>query len=128
MNFKPILVVALATMAMAAGVASAQAGHRTGVGFGFGFGFESEDCAWLGRTYHCFGPHIGNPHYGRHEHFAYTHMACGEARRRVQDRGFRKIKTENCTGKNYTFIATKKGHHYRVKVNAFTGRIKASAL
>lgn len=127
MKFSPVLAAIVAFPAISVVTLPAQADHLTGVGFGFGF--ESEDCQWVSKTkYHCFGPHFGNPHYVRPHHQAYSHMACGEARRRLLDRGFRKIKTVDCQGKNYSFVATRKGHHYRVTVNAFTGRMKIHAL
>lgn len=42
--------------------------------------------------------------------------------------GFKKISTKDCSGKSYSFTASKNGARYLVKVNAHTGRVKASAL
>ena len=131
MNFKPVFAVACAIFAVVGLSSGADAKARITPRITLGFGetfFYSDDCEWIGRNYHCFGPHYIRPYHMAPHNEAYNRMTCDEARWRVRERGFHKIKTEKCVGKNYTFFATKKGHHYRVKVNAFTGRIKALAL
>ncbi len=46
----------------------------------------------------------------------------------VRERGFRKVVTRDCSGRNYSFTGSKNGRRYVVTVNARTGRIRASAL
>jgi len=123
MALKTVLAACLATFILA-GPASAD--HR--LHLGLGPVLQSDDCDWIGQVYHCFGPHFGNPHVVEPHHTAFNRMSCSEARLRVQQRGFRKVKTERCHGKTLTFIAVKNGKNYRVKVNAFTGRLKPYAL
>lgn len=133
MTFKSILAVGVTALSLAGLTGTAEAKTRVYVGIGAP-PLWSDDCQWIGRQYHCFGPHYGNPHYdprygfhGDEPRFAHR-IACAEARSMVRERGYRKVMTKDCAGKSYSFTAIKKGHRYLVKVNAHTGRMKAHAL
>jgi hypothetical protein len=133
MTFKSILAVGVTALSLAGLVGTADAKTRIHIGIGAP-PLWSDDCEWIGRQYHCFGPHYGNPHYDpRYGYYddepRFAHrIACGEARSMVRERGYRKVVTKECSGKSYSFSAVKNGHRYLVKVNAHTGRMKAYAL
>jgi hypothetical protein len=130
MIIKTVFSAGLAAMVLAgfAGVAEAKK-VRPYVEFeDFPFG---EHCMRIGNHLHCSGANFGHPGY-RHPHdpgYAFTHrLSCGEAKSRVRARGFHKIVTRDCSGKSYSFAASKNGMRYTVKVNAHTGRVKAYGL
>jgi hypothetical protein len=50
-------------------------------------------------------------------------LSCGEARRIVRRSGFRNVSARECSGRTYTFSATRKGRNVIVYVNARTGSV-----
>ena len=132
MTFKSFLAVGMTALSLAGLAGAAEA--KTRIQIGIGAPLWSDDCAWIGHQYHCFGPHYGNPHYDpRYGYYddepRFSHrIDCQEALFRVRERGFRKVATKDCHGKSYSFTGSKNGHRYLVKVNAHTGRMKAHAL
>ena len=51
-------------------------------------------------------------------------LSCGEARRIVRRNGFRNVSARECSGRTYTFSATRKGRSVIVYVNARTGSLR----
>jgi hypothetical protein len=123
MIFRTVVAALLGAIALAA---PAVADHSSL--FNFGSTMRPHDCERTGGSYHCYGPLFGNPNGVEPGHQAFNLMTCSEARYRVQKRGFNKIKTERCRGRTFAFVALKNGKKFRVKVNAFTGRLKTNAL
>lgn len=133
MTFKSVLAAGMTALSLAGLAGTAEAKTQLYIGFGPPH-LWSEDCEWIGRRYHCYGPHYGNPHYypgyGYYNdppHFAHR-IACAEAKSMVRKRGYHKVKTQDCSGRSYSFTASKNGHRYLVKVNAYTGRMKAHLI
>lgn len=50
-------------------------------------------------------------------------ISCGEAKRIVRNSGFRNVNTVECSGRTYTFEATRRGRDVTVFVNSKNGRI-----
>jgi hypothetical protein len=88
---------------------------------------DYDDCGSLVRR-NCAGSPASGYYRKPTDTHAYNRMACAEARQRVRGLGYKIIATKDCAGKTYSFTATRKGHHYIVKVNAYTGRLKAHAI
>lgn len=79
---------------------------------------------WYGFTPFFYGPgyYDYDDNYGR-----YT-MSCGSAKARLARNGYRSIVTKDCVGRQYQFVASKNGHKYRIKFNAYTGGFTRYAL
>jgi hypothetical protein len=50
-------------------------------------------------------------------------LSCREARRIVRNRGFKNVSTIECSGRTYTFEATRRGRDVTVYVNSRTGAV-----
>jgi len=53
----------------------------------------------------------------------YGRVSCGEGRAIVDDSGFNRVRTIECSGRNYTYAARRHGDNFRVGVNSRTGEI-----
>jgi hypothetical protein len=77
--------------------------------------------------YYGYGPYYGySPYYGGYDYYAprkYRKLSCGQARAILRDRGYRKIRTRDCDGRTYSFIARRKGETFIVHVNSRSGAI-----
>lgn len=51
-------------------------------------------------------------------------LSCREARRLVRDNGYRNVSARDCSGRTYTFRATRSGRNVVVYVNARTGSVR----
>lgn len=49
-------------------------------------------------------------------------MTCNAAKGFLRSQGYHNVKAKDCDGRYYSFTATKKGHKYRIRLNAYTGR------
>jgi hypothetical protein len=50
-------------------------------------------------------------------------ISCGEGREIVDDNGFNRVRTIECSGGTYTYAARRHGDAYRVSLNSRTGEI-----
>ena len=50
-------------------------------------------------------------------------VSCGEGRAIVDDSGFNRVRTIECSGGTYTYAARRQGDSYRVSLNSRTGEI-----
>jgi hypothetical protein len=50
-------------------------------------------------------------------------VSCGEGRDIVDDSGFNRVRTVECSGRNYTYLGRRHGDTFRVTLNSRTGRI-----
>ncbi len=132
MNIKTIVGAGFAALLVAgvsSGAEAKKAPHSHAHFELFPFG---ERCLVVGIHRNCAGMGYGGPGYYDepwNDYPVISHrLTCDEARFRVRERGFKKISTKDCSGKSYSFTASKNGARYLVKVNAHTGRVKASAL
>ncbi|MFN0194836.1 MAG: hypothetical protein ACKVP5_23140 [Aestuariivirga sp.] len=51
-------------------------------------------------------------------------ISCNQARRLVRNSGYRNVTTRECSGRTYTFNATRKGRNVLVYVNSRTGSLR----
>jgi hypothetical protein len=121
MNIKTIIGAGFAAFVLAGAPSMADAKRPPRSFFGFDDSPFGEHCVRIVHHYHCHSHVIGGD-------VSSHRLSCNEARFRVRERGFKKITTRDCSGKSYSFTASKNGARYLVKVNAHTGRVKASAL
>ena len=64
--------------------------------------------------------------YGDDDDYDYRRrgrLKCWEARQLVREHGYRVVDTVKCSGRFYTFEATRRGRLYMVNVNPWTGEI-----
>jgi hypothetical protein len=54
--------------------------------------------------------------------------SCREARRALRSYGYRSVSAIDCEGRKYSFRATRNGKVYRVRVDAYTGRISRTRM
>ena len=53
----------------------------------------------------------------------FSRVSCGEGRAIVDDSGFYRVRTIECSGRNYTYAARRHGDVFRVALNSRTGEI-----
>jgi hypothetical protein len=53
----------------------------------------------------------------------YSRVSCGEGRAIVNDSGFYRVRTIECSGRNYTYAARRHGDVFRIALNSRTGEI-----
>ena len=58
-----------------------------------------------------------------HDNYGDGRLSCGEARAKVRHSGFRNVSTIECSGRTYTFEATRRGRDVTVYVNSRTGEL-----
>jgi hypothetical protein len=52
-----------------------------------------------------------------------SRVSCGEGREIINDSGFNRVRTIECSGRNYTYAARRHGDNFRVGLNSRTGEI-----
>lgn len=122
MIFKTFLTAGMAALVLAGATGSADAKkpHHPRPYVEFLDSPFGEQCMRIGRHIHCAEP--------RNHGNGVFRVSCGEARYRLRQHGYKNIVTKDCLGSLYAFTATKKGVRYFVKVNAYSGFLKSSAL
>jgi len=55
--------------------------------------------------------------------YGLSRVSCGEGRAIVDDNGFNRVRTIECSGGTYTYAARRQGDSYRVSLNSRTGEI-----
>jgi hypothetical protein len=83
-----------------------------------------------------FNLYFGNGYYGDplyHPYYDDTFdttlpMHCYEARMLVKRQGYRHVRTIDCEGRYYEFTGVMDGDYFRLRVNAYTGRIRARLI
>jgi hypothetical protein len=63
------------------------------------------------------------PGYQRPGYYGRQRLSCGEAKWRVRERGFRNVRTIECDGRTYTFMARRGDRRVTVYVNSRTGAV-----
>lgn len=58
-----------------------------------------------------------------YDYFRPYRITCGEGRDLLFDGGFRRVRTLECQGRIYTYLARRRGETFRIQVNSRTGRI-----
>jgi hypothetical protein len=143
MNIKAIIAAGITAAGLLVAAPAAEAKTHIILNVGPGYGPGPGDCHWYHGQYRCFGPHFyqgglplwdsdpfaGDNGYDQGYDSGYDNgrLDCGEARFMLRERGFRNLKSLDCSGKSLLFRATKSGIAYRVRVNAFTGNFTANA-
>ena len=69
--------------------------------------------------YRSYG-HYGRPAYVPRQ---YTRVGCRQAKRILQGRGFRDIRSRDCYGARYIFKARRHGHWWLVRVSSYNGQV-----
>lgn len=64
-----------------------------------------------------------NPEWRYRDRPNRNRLTCGEARRKVRDRGYRDVRTVECNGITFTFRAWRGGRPQQILVNSRTGNI-----
>ena len=75
-----------------------------------------------------YDPDYGSPSHRRdydddYDDDDYERISCWEGRRIVRHAGYRGVKTIKCYGEVYRYRGWRRGHQWRVAVDADTGRI-----
>lgn len=80
-----------------------------------------------GSPYYPAQPYPSYPSYhhdgGYDEDEEYDRINCWQGRRIVRSAGYRNVQTQRCYGDIYRYSGWKRGHQWRVSVDADTGRI-----
>jgi hypothetical protein len=50
-------------------------------------------------------------------------ISCAEGARLIRNRGFSNVTQRNCTGRNFTYRASRRGSRYEISVRASNGRV-----
>ena len=74
-----------------------------------------------------FGVGIGQPYYGYPVYGDYYRprhrLSCWQARQLVRNAGFYHVRTIECAGRVYTFVAFRRGKLVTISVNSRTGTV-----
>lgn len=70
--------------------------------------------------------YYGGGYYGGGYNVGGRKLSCAAARNIVDHSGYNKVKANDCSGKVYSFVASRKGHRVLVRVNARNGNIISS--
>lgn len=98
----------LATGAVIAALAAFQPGQANAGSVHIGFGFG-------GPGYY--------PYYAYKPAPSFHRVSCGHARAIVRGHGYRVLKTRDCSGRSYSFVAKRHGKVYLVRVSSYNGHI-----
>ncbi len=135
MFLKSVFTAAMLFFAAAPLADSAEAKTRVHIGIGTGFGdpWFYDRCPWHLTDLQCefrrrhfggfdYGPRFHYYHRPYRSHRYVDKMSCSEARHSLRERGYRNISTRDCSGRFYSFNATRRGQAYRVNINAYNGQ------
>lgn len=136
--------VAAGFMAAALALAPTAASAKTQVHIGVGIGVPGPcyDYAYPGCGYGYYPggyytydnggyddyPNYRRPNYHYREYpndYPAARISCGEARRILSHRGFRRVQVNSCGGRYHTFIARKGGETFVIKVSSRNGAIRS---
>jgi hypothetical protein len=134
MFLKSVFTAAMLLLATAPMSQQAEAKTRVHIGIGFGDPFFYDRCPYGWPDFRCdygrrhfyddeFGPRFRYYHRPYRFHRYVDKMSCTQARHTLRGLGYGQISTRDCSGKFYSFNATRKGRAYRVNVNAYSGEI-----
>ncbi len=138
MFLKSVFTAAMLFLASAPMSQPAEAKTRVHIGVGFGDPWFDRGCPWQLTDLQCEfrRRHFGDDYYGSRFYYgpryrlyhrpyrSYRYvdkMSCTEARLTLRQHGYGNISKRDCSGKFYSFNATRKGRAYRVNINAYTG-------
>lgn len=136
MNLKSIIAAGAVLLGAALSfppIDTAEAKTRVHIGIGVGAPYYNcrdtvfDDCydRWPG--YYSYRPQ--RYYYRERPRVIYRDKAsCSEARRALRSYGYRNVRAMDCEGRNYSFRASRNGKVYRVKVDAYSGRISRTRL
>lgn len=120
---KFLMVAGLASaFSLSAQVAEAKVNVTIGIGQPGGYCYYNYDPFRCGSYGYYPRPGYFVPHPG-YDYGYRDRVSCNEARWNVRERGFRDVRTTNCSGKLYTFIGKKKGGVFKIAVYSRNGRI-----
>ena len=108
--------------------AEARTRVHIGVGIGPGYGGYYGGYPYYGPGYY-YAPPV--PYYGgyyapRRTYRPRRHarrISCRRARRIVRNRGYRNVRTIDCTGRGYSFLGRRRGRLYKISMRSRSGRI-----
>ncbi len=98
--------------------------------FGLPSEAEAKVVIYFGMPHYDYQPgpdYIYRDGYGWYQprpgYYGPARLSCGEAKWRVRERGFRNVRTIECDGRTYTFMARRGDRRVTVYVNSRTGAI-----
>jgi hypothetical protein len=116
---KGLLAAGLMVAAVASAPQPASAGTSVNVGIGIGGGWGGYRCGWFNNW--CGHPYGWQPVYAGPP--PATRLTCREGARVVWNHGFNNVMPVSCTWSAFIYDATRQGHHWRVRVNPWNGRV-----
>ena len=118
MNAKTLIAAAAVALSVA-GFSASQADADSDVHVGFGVQIGSPDFFFSGGTV----GHHGYPVYPVYSDSYDSGISCSEGRWVVKSAGYKKVKTDECNGKRFTYIGKKHGDYFAVQVSRWSGNI-----
>ena len=122
--FKKFLMAASLAAAFSVSAQVAEAKVKVIIGIGDPGGY----CYYNYNPYRCgdYGYYPRPGYFVPHPRYDYRdRVSCKQATWMLRDRGYRNIVATDCRGSSYSFVARKKGGEYRIRVNAYNGRISS---
>jgi hypothetical protein len=136
-KFKLVAGVLAAVVALAPLPASAKTTVHVGIGVGgwgypgWGYGHRCWNtpynrCGWGYYHYRPYYPPVVNYYYNPYPAYGYPppsayRVSCGAAKSIVYRSGYGHVAVVDCGGKYHVFNATRNGHYFRLRVNAWNG-------
>jgi len=131
-----------AALALTPTAASAKTQVHIGVGigvpgpcYGYGYGYAGCGYGYYPGGYYPYDNwddgyyrNYRRPNYYYRDYpndYPAARVSCGEARRILSHRGFRRVQVNSCGGRYHTFIARKGGETFVIKVSSRNGAIRS---
>ncbi len=74
-----------------------------------------------------YGGGYGHGYYGHSDRYYRPvrryRMSCGQVRRKIRNRGYRRIRAVDCSGSRYTFHAKRHGEWFKLRIKSRSGYI-----
>lgn len=84
--------------------------------------------------YPYYNPYYGNSYYDDPYYSPPTYyrprpvdrrLSCARVRNKLRNRGYHRVRAYDCKGKVYVFYARSGGKNYRIRVNAYSGKVNS---
>jgi hypothetical protein len=136
MVLKSLIAGGLVALGLSFAVAPAEAKTRVHIGIGVGSPFYDYRCENPGFIDFCgqgfyhrpyyrpyyYDPYY-DPYYPRLRHRVVRESTCDDAAQAIREAGYRNIRATDCSGRFYSYRATKRGRSYSLRVDTRSGRI-----
>lgn len=138
MFLKSLIASGLVALGLGLATAPAEAKTRIHIGIGTGSPFYDYRCENPGFVDFCglgfyrpyyrpyYRTRLYDPYYPPLRHRVIRRNSCDAAALAIRSAGYRNIRATDCSGRFYSYRATKRGRNYSLRVDTRSGRISVN--